>query len=235
MPRTITPERMDDPQASRDELGQSLAFLRKLNRHLGGVGPALRILESVARDAPRGGPLRVLDVGTGAADIPLAMVRWAEPRGLDLHVTAVDAHATTLALARALLGPQDRIELVRADALELERAYAAGSFDVVHASLFLHHLPDVQVLAVLRAMCRLARRRIIWNDLRRGWIGRIGVRLATLGAPPIVRHDGIASVAAGFTRREALDLARRAGLAAVEFRPVLGYRFVLTGAAAPQG
>jgi len=55
----------------------------------------------------------------------------------------------------------------------------------------------------------------------------VGVRLLTLGAPAMVRHDGIVSVAAGFKRHEVLDLARRVGLPHVQYRRHLFGRFTL--------
>ncbi|MFQ5427078.1 MAG: hypothetical protein ACE5EV_08360, partial [Gaiellales bacterium] len=100
-------------------------------------------------------------------------------------------------------------------------------FDYAHAGMFLHHLPDVEVMTVLRIMHRLSRRGLIVNDLLRGIVGRIGVRLLLLGAPAIVRHDARVSVAAGFTRRDALELARRAGLVNLTFRRHLLHRFTV--------
>ena len=99
--------------------------------------------------------------------------------------------------------------------------------DYAHAGMFLHHLDDVQVLTALRIMDRLTTRGLIWNDLVRGPVEAIGVRLLALGEPATVRHDAIASVAAAFTRREALDLARRVGLSNVRYRRHLFGRFTL--------
>ena len=81
---------------------------------------------------------------------------------------------------------------------------------------------------MLRVMARLASRGIIWNDLVRGPVEALAVRALTFGRSEIVRHDGIVSVAAGFTRREALELARRVGLTDVRYRRHLFGRFTLT-------
>jgi hypothetical protein len=83
-------------------------------------------------------------------------------------------------------------------------------------------------MTALRIMHRLAGRGLIWNDLVRGTVELLLVRLLTLGRPAIVHHDGIASVAAGFTRHEALDLARRVGLPDIAYRRHLFGRFTLT-------
>jgi hypothetical protein len=122
---------------------------------------------------------------------------------------------------------------MRADALKLMDVFRQGQFHIAHAGLFLHHLDDVQAMTVLRIMDRLTSTdhgMVIWNDLLRGWFGRIGVRMTTMwpGVPHMVKHDGIASVNAGFTKKEAIDLAKRAGLARIQFRRSLFYRFMLT-------
>jgi hypothetical protein len=143
-------------------------------------------------------------------------------------VTGIDLHPKTLQLARAHVGDRPEIELVQANALELVDVFDAGAFDYAHAGMFLHHLDDIEVMTVLRIMHRLTTRGLIWNDLLRGAFELVAVRLLTLGRPAIVRHDGLASVAAGFTRTEALELARRVGLPGIACRRHLWGRFTLT-------
>jgi hypothetical protein len=225
--RTLVAERMDDPDAPLEELAEALAFIRTVNRRLGGARAAIGHLQRWSARWPRGQVIRVLDLGTGSADIPLAMVRWAERAGWRLHVVAVDRHPGTLAVARLHVGDRSDIELVQADAGDLMDRFEPRSFDYVHAGMFLHHLSDVQVLTTLTIMDRLRRRGLIWNDLIRGVAGRIGIAVLTLGSPEMVRHDARVSVAAGFTRRETLDLATRAGLERPQFHRHLLYRFTL--------
>jgi SAM-dependent methyltransferase len=222
--RRLTPEHMDHPDADPDEQARALRYLRRLNRGWAGVTPVLAALD---RLLPAGAPFRLLDVGTGSADIPLAVVAWARRTGRAARVTGVDSHPVTLELARRHVAGEPSIELVRADARRLMDRFAPGDFDVAHASLFLHHLEDIEVVTVLRIMDRLADRGVIWNDLVRGPAGRGLVRIGTLAAPRSVKHDARVSVDAGFTRTEALDLAARAGLESPRWRRHLLYRFTV--------
>ena len=83
-------------------------------------------------------------------------------------------------------------------------------------------------MTVLRVMQRLSSRALIWNDLVRSWFTKLAVRpFAALG-PEIFHHDAIASMNAGFTKGEAIDLARRVGLENVRYRSHLFHRFFLT-------
>jgi len=45
-------------------------------------------------------PLNILDLGTGAADIPRAIAAWARKRQLPVTITAVDRNPEILQLAR---------------------------------------------------------------------------------------------------------------------------------------
>ena len=148
-------------------------------------------------------------------------------------MTGVDNHPKTLSIAREQVESQaelaTKIELIESDALELIDRFGPRSFDYVHAGLFLHHLPDIRVQTMLRMMERLARRGVIWNDLIRSPFARVGILLLTLGRSKIIRHDARVSVAAGFTKTEAVKFARKSW----EHKPVfrsnfLAQRFTVT-------
>jgi hypothetical protein len=220
---------MDDPGVDHADLDRSLAYIRGVNRWLGGTRGLLTHLRHWSRRWPRDRPVTLLDIGTGSADIPCAARRWAERSGFDLRITGVDLHAATLDLARRHVAGVDGIELVQANALRLMDRFTPGSFDYVHAGMFLHHLPFIEVLTALRIMDRIARAGLVWNDLVRSRLSLALLRPMLLGRPHIVRHDALASVHAGFTRAEALDFAHRVGLDYVRYHTVLAYRFTLSG------
>ncbi len=225
--RTRCREMMDDPAADRGDLDRSLRFIRGVNRLLGGTAATIGHFRRWSAHWPAGEVIRVVDLGTGSADIPLAIVRWARGRGLRVHVTAIDSHPTTLDLAREQVGDDPDIELVCANATSLMDRYEPAAFDYAHAGMFLHHLDDIEVMTVLRIMDRLTTRGLIWNDLVRGPVEAAAIRLLTLGRSAMVRHDGVVSVAAGFTRHEVRDIASRVGLSNVEYRRHLFGRFTL--------
>lgn len=222
---------MDDANADPAEVARAFRFIRAINRHLGGTSSLLRVWEKECLSWPRDRPMHWLDLGTGAADIPLAVDDWARRRGLRVTCVALDRMAASLTVARAAVGSHPRIRVEEGDAFTLDRDFAAGSFDYVHAGLFLHHLPDDQVPRVLRSMGQLATRSVIWNDLLRTRQSAVAIRLLTLACPRFVRDDARLSVAKGFLPDEARALAHCAGLSGVTLRhrPLVG-RFVLTAA-----
>lgn len=233
MQRRLTPELMDAPDVPREELADALRYLRWVNRRLGGTRALISRLERWSKDWPKDRPITVLDVATGSADIPLAAVAWGRSRGFDVRVTGVDNHEATIDLARAHVAHEPAITIERVDALRLRDRFAVGSFDYVHAALFLHHLSDVRALTVLASMGKIARAGVVWSDLVRSRLHRAAVQVACIGQPEIVRHDARVSFEAGFTRREAMDMARRCDLPNVRYRHVpLWYRFTLTSESA---
>lgn len=241
MERRLSREMMDDPNVDRAALAESLVYLRWVNARLGGASALIRRLGAWSGSWPRAGAgvVTLVDVATGSADVPVAARRWALSRGFDLRIVGVDVHEATLEEARRYVGCESQgdprigegIELRRIDARELVNTFGAGSFDYAHAGLFLHHLPDIEVLTVLRIMDRLARRGLVWSDLHRSRIHRAIARLAVAGKPEIVRHDAVVSFEAGFTKRETIEIARRVGVGTWTRyrRPPLWYRFTLSG------
>lgn len=230
--RRVVGELMDRPDADPAELAEALGWLRRFNARLGGIALSLHALQRLMKGRQNdGAALRILDVGTGSADFPLAVAQWASRSGLRVEITAVDNHDGTLAVARDQIGNRQGIELVKADARLLAERYADQHFHYAHAGLFLHHLPDIEVLTVLRIMDRLSSRGLIWNDLVRSRLNLLAARILTLRAPRIVKHDAAASVEAGFTMTEVRDVARRLELQRVSVhRSLLKGRFVLTSA-----
>lgn len=213
LPRAAGAERMDEPGQDPAELGRSLADLRHVNRWLGGYRVVLHHLGRLVARHPRP-VVRVLDIATGSADIPLKIAAWARREGIRMEIVATDLHPTTLEWARRHTAGDADVRVESADALHLP--YADDEFDVAILSTALHHF-DARgdLLRVLGEMHRVARVGGIVNDLRRSRPALLGANLlaATFWRThPVTRHDGPLSVRRAFTRAELDDLARAAAL-----------------------
>lgn len=209
-------ELLDGPLDDPETLRGNLRDLARINRWMGGTAASRRALDRLL--AGRTVPHSMLDVGTGGADIPLALLDAARRRGHTLRVTGVDSRAEVLDAARAVdarLATADGLELVVSDGLVLP--WPDRSFDVVHASLLVHHLEPPDALAFLREAARVARIGVIVNDLvraRHHWLGaRVLLGVGTRNR--YTRHDGPLSVRRAYTRMEL-----RALLAGAALRPV---------------
>ncbi len=224
-------EWMDDPAADPIQLEKSLRFIRRVNAWLGYTRATLRHLDRFARRWERGREVRILDVATGSADVPLAVLRWAAKRGHDVRIVAVDLGAricdAAAQAARAAGVSAEKLQVLQADATRLP--FADGSFDYAMTSMFLHHLDEEQVVQVLREMDRVSSRGILAADLVRRRRAYFWISLLTLAANPMVRHDARLSVAQAFSRAEVESLRERAALDYAKYYGHFGHRFVLAG------
>jgi ubiquinone/menaquinone biosynthesis C-methylase UbiE len=223
---------LDDPAA----LEGNLRDLRRINRWLGGATLSITAIEAVA---PGTADLTLLDIGTGGADIPLALVRWATRRGRRLTVVALDSRPEVLAAARRANPAVDRtpgLTLEVGDGTSLP--HADGSFDIAHASLLLHHLEPDAAVALLREMGRVARRGVVVNDLERGWLAWLGAWLLghVLTRNRYTRRDAPLSVRRAYRRDEASALVRAAGLTPVRtLRGSFGQRYAIAAVSRQSG
>jgi ubiquinone/menaquinone biosynthesis C-methylase UbiE len=213
---------MDGPVDDVDELEANLRDIAFANARLGGTAPVVRALRQL--DARR---LDVLDVGSGAADIPIALVRDASRRGVELNVTCLDRSEQMLALARRTAGGDPALSFVRADGGALP--FADGAFDVVICTLALHHFDPGDAQALLRELRRVARVTPVVCDLRRSELAFVATWLwSRTSRNRLTRHDAPLSVRRAYTPDEALALARAAGWRVPQARREPFFRMTLT-------
>jgi SAM-dependent methyltransferase len=215
-------DRLDAPPA---ELIRSLIDIARLNR----IGATKTIQRHIAPFLARqraGETLRILDVGTGAADIPLALARWARRRGHRVRIVALEVHPTILRHAARVVDGTPEVQLVAGNALEAP--IRPGSVDVTLCSLVLHHLPEEAVIGLFRQLADLARLGFVVSDFRRGRLAWAAVWLAThaVSRNPMTRHDGPLSVRRAYTPEELVRLARRAGLPDIRWHRAFAFRQV---------
>jgi SAM-dependent methyltransferase len=219
------PELLDAPAHDRTELEESLGQVAQVNRFLGGLRAAWLPVQRLLRERA---PLRILDVGTGSADIPLHLARRARRAGAAVTITATDVHPQMLEVARARTARAGCISVEAADALDLP--YPDGSFDVVLLSLTLHHFEAAGQVRVLEEAGRVARRAVVVNELERCRPNYVGARLlaATVWrGNRLTRHDGPLSVLRAFTAPELEALAHAAGLRVERSERRFFFRLVL--------
>jgi SAM-dependent methyltransferase len=211
--RATEPELLD-AGVPEDEVRHSLADLRLVNRVLGGrralLGAVMPLLDGLP--APS-----LLDVGCGSADLPALVAARAR---FPVRVVGLDLKALHLREAPT------PVRRVVADVRRLP--FAAGRFDVVTASLFLHHFDGPEVARVLAGLWSLARRALVVNDLRRA---RVPYLFGRLLFPRIFRTrvsvvDGLVSIRRSFTRRELATAFAEAGIHAVTIRRSFPYRLL---------
>jgi len=228
LPGTLTSspigrEILDDPAADPRHVRRMLTDIVRSNRWFGGVRSlhhGLRWLQ------PFGGGNAVttlLDVGTGAGDLPRAAVRWGARHRRPIRALGLERHAAAARLATELGTPT---VLGCGATLPL----ADRTVDLVLISQLLHHLDDASAVLLLAEAGRVARVGVIVLDLRPSRVAAGAFRLVgpVLRFDPDTTSDGIISLARGRTAPALAALAREAGAVAPRAAPLAMARVVMT-------
>jgi SAM-dependent methyltransferase len=160
---------------------------------------------------------RLLDVGCGSADLPHLLVGATERKlmavGLDVKV------------AHLRQAPAD-VARVAADVRRLP--FPPRTFDVVTASLFLHHFDEGEVAPLLESLFSLCRRALVVNDLHRARVPYLFGRLVFpfVFRSPVSVADGLVSIRRAFRPVELQRAFASAGIAGVRVRRSFPYRLV---------
>lgn len=216
---------MDDPGLPRDEHEQALIGLSRLNRASGVVGTTYAYLRKYALARPNR-LVRVLDVASGAGDIPIGWAKRARCDGIEMQFTTVDASPAAIAYQQQRAA-EAAVELNSIEMNCLKSPLPTG-FDIVTCSLFMHHLDDHQAFRLLQSMQSATEGWLVICDLDRS---RMNLALVSLGAhlltrSHIVHTDASLSVRAAYTCEEFKVLAEQALARPVRIRRSFPCRFV---------
>jgi SAM-dependent methyltransferase len=224
LPHSDEPEQIDEPGQPFADMARCMSDVALTNRLFGGTQTVLFHVARLLKDVPAGSDIRILDVATGSADIPRALMAWGCRRGLRLTVIGVDNHPAMLRLAQC---SPDAPLLVQADALQLP--FAPRSFDLALCALAFHHLGFDASARLLAKMDQLTTRGFVVSDLRRDIPTLWGVHAAlTLARThPFTRHDGPVSVRRSWTPAEYRKMVGLSGVHGVRVRTHWYFRVAL--------
>jgi SAM-dependent methyltransferase len=228
--RINEPERLDLGDATESQIVQSLAEMWRINRYLGGLRALTMhlypLLSNLQRTQKR--TITILDLGTGSAEIPCAIVRWAKQHGIQVHMIAVDLLPRHLRVAQKTIAHTPEITLLCADVNHLP--FRPQSFDFVISSLFLHHFAPEVLKTLLNKASAIARYGLVMNDLARGWLPLVAFKLIQpiFARCEVTRHDGELSVRRAYTPNELQVIARAACLPNACIHTHFPWRMTLT-------
>ena len=209
-------EIIDGPPVPFKDMACCMTDISRVNGLFGGRMVTMVHVKRLLAAWPADRLVTVLDVGTGAGDIPRELVRWARREGRRIRIFALDRDPATLQIAATLVRDYPEISFLRGDALRLP--IRAGSVDLTISAMTLHHLEPDAGVQYLAEMNRAARVGFVVNDLVRSrlahWVVWLITRFITRGA--ISRHDGPLSVKRSYTPGEVSGLCEQAGLEGVD-------------------
>lgn len=220
-------EHLDKGDYTPEEYEGCIVELQRVNKYLGDTR-ALRqtLLSEVEHSGHRS--FSLLDVGAGSGELLRAAADWSRAKNCKASLVGVELNARA---ARAIAEQSSHfpeIRAVRGDALAL--SFPDGTFDYSICSLLTHHFKDHQVVALLRELSRVTRRRLFIIDLHRHPVAYFFY--TTLGRVflhnRLIREDGALSILRGFKPNELVRLAETAGLNEIFLERKFPYRLVLS-------
>ncbi|MGI8883671.1 MAG: methyltransferase domain-containing protein [Pyrinomonadaceae bacterium] len=220
-------ERIDTGDYTAAEYDRFLQDIRLVNRFAGDNRALKQTLgREIKTEDSRG--FSVLDVGAGSGELLRVIAKSARKTNKKCQLIGVELNERS---AESIIEESKNfgeIKVVRADALSLP--FSDESFDYVICSLFTHHFTDENVVAVLRELSRVARRKIYVIDLHRHRMAYLFYKIfcAAFRISRLVREDGSLSILRSFKPDEMEILARKADLKNVSVKRYFPFRLVLS-------
>lgn len=199
--RTDKEELMDDFSIGGDLLRDTLDKLENINRWLGGNKGTLRGLKRILKNHPKEQEVFIVDIGCGHGDILRDIANFGRKKGYNLRLLGVDANPTAIAYAKELSKQYSEINFKTEDIFSKE--FKNRTFDVVLATLFLHHFKEMQLVSFLKQAINQSKKGIVVNDLHRHKLAYyLFMLLSVFIRNKMIIEDGLTSVLRGFTRKE---------------------------------
>lgn len=202
-------EIMDDLSCQGEVVDQTLRELDFINRWLGGnavtLAPLKRLLQTNLSSS-----LVITDLGCGSGEM-LRIIHRKFP-GHPLKLIGIDANPHITQFAEQHSKGIANINYWTADVLS--KSFQQHPFDIVLATLFLHHFTHQQLVQLLSSLHQQTRKAIIINDLHRHPLAYYSIRWLTqlFSKSSMVQFDAPLSVARGFTKKEWLAILQEAGI-----------------------
>ena len=215
--RSYQKEMMDDFSLIDERIDTALAELKLVNKFLGGVKTSVAGFKLLF-NGDKITNLKVLDIGAGTSDIfklnnkfPNIIVYSLDRNRKVCEVIKQNSHSKSL-FGDALHPPIKQ-----------------NSVDVVHSSLFIHHLTEEEIKKIISLSLLIAGTGLIINDLRRSIVAWIGIKLLTFlfSKSVLVTNDAPLSVKRGFLKPELLNILEDLGIHNYKIKRKWAFRWLV--------
>ena len=206
--RTDKEELMDDFSIGGDLLRDTLDKLENINRWLGGNLMTVKALKKVLKNHPKEQELTIADIGCGHGDILRDVAKFGRKNGYKMKLIGMDANPTAIAYADELSTEFPELSFKTEDIFS--EAFKNRKFDVVLATLFMHHFKEAQLTSFLGNTLKQTKIGIVVNDLHRHKLAYyLFVLLSVFIKNNMIIEDGLTSVLRGFKRNELAHISKK--------------------------
>ena len=199
--RTNKEELMDDFSIGGDLLRDTLDKLENINRWLGGNKVTVNGLKTILKDHPKEQEISIIDIGCGHGDILRDVAKFGRKNNYKFKLIGVDANPTAIEYANELSVDYPELNFETQDIFSDD--FKNRKFDVVLATLFLHHFKEPELVSFLGNTFKQTKIGIVVNDLHRHKLAYyLFILLSIFISNKMIIEDGLTSVLRGFKRKD---------------------------------
>jgi 2-polyprenyl-3-methyl-5-hydroxy-6-metoxy-1,4-benzoquinol methylase len=224
--RSYEKELLDGDKIAAPDLYLNLKELHVINKYLGGYKASSGAIQDLIKKKKE--IRNVLDVGFGGGDFIRELNTSTNNK---LHFYGVDLKKECVYYANENLKEINNKTLICDDYKNIG-SDLLNEIDVIHCSLFLHHLTEDQIIDFFYH-ARKHNCTVLVNDLHRHWFAYYSIKLLTyaFSNSKLVKNDAPLSVKRAFSREELISMAKMGGYTEVSVNWNWAFRYTLTAVA----
>ena len=205
-------EVMDNLTCSGKIVHQALKELDFINHWLGGNKITLNGISKLLPKEISGNSVSVVDIGCGSGSILTKIRASIKRNGIRFRLLGYDANPNMIAYAETNCEDSDEI-IFRTENI-FQASFRSQRFDIINATLFLHHFTTDELIELLKALKKQARVGIVINDLHRHPLAYYSIKVLTsiFSKSTMVKFDAPLSVLRGFKKKEWIEILDKAGI-----------------------
>jgi 2-polyprenyl-3-methyl-5-hydroxy-6-metoxy-1,4-benzoquinol methylase len=214
---------MDDLECHGEVVDQTLRELEVINRLLGGDYVTITGVAELIRKSGKN-IFTIADLGCGGGDLAMKMIKWGKKKGVRLNVVGIDANPHIIDYARR------QYDQVSFEAMNIfSQDFKNRKYDILTATLFIHHFDDDQLVELLSSMKSQARTGVVVNDIHRHAFSYHSIKWLTrfFSKSAMVKFDAPLSVRRAFKKKELMEILERAGISNYSLRWKWAFRWQL--------
>lgn len=223
--RSYQKEYLDGDQIETKDLFRNLVELDIINKRLGGYNASLSGLQQILKTNKQINT--VLDIGFGGGDSIKQLSILAEKKNYKLFFYGVDLKQDCVDYANKNLSKIQNKELICNDYRNISKELLQ-KVDVIHCSLFLHHLTDEEIIGLFK-FAKANQCIFLANDLHRNWFAYSSIKFLTslFSKSYLVKNDAPLSVLRGFKKQELISLLQKAGMTDYSVKWSWAFRYIV--------
>ncbi|MCF8430160.1 MAG: methyltransferase domain-containing protein [Bacteroidia bacterium] len=208
--RSTQTELLDETEIPKLDLYQNLLELNTINTWLGGHQVTLKGIKQF--ELEKHIVYTLIDIGCGGGDNLIYLAKWAKKNGYKFNFIGVDLKKDCIDYAILQANDFPEISFIQADYNDLPNLNI--QFDFALACLFTHHLPDLEIIKLIKWCNINAKQGFIINDLHRHFLAYYSIAWLTqiFSNSYLVKNDAKLSVARGFVKNDWQNILEKSNI-----------------------